>query len=49
LKESAIAGGIVRSPVIRTPQRSLQLLCVAVRPLEGHLEFFFFFGGGGGI
>lgn len=28
-KESAIAGGIVRSPVSRTPKCSLQLLCVA--------------------
>ena len=28
-KESAIAGGIVRSPVFRTPKCCLQLLCVA--------------------
>jgi len=42
-KESAIVGGIVRSPVVRTPKCSLQLLCVAARPLQGHLDL----GGGG--
>jgi hypothetical protein len=46
-KESAIAGGIVRSPVLEPRNCSLQLLCVAANIVLLKVTSSFFFGGGG--